>query len=454
MFAFGLLLCMMISAVIQMSAAQQTNARKVNVTEGHNITVTCNVTQMLGNEIFWTKNETNSTFTQQGRVLTFLDVKRVSKGQYLCHRLVHESGSDEIVDDVILDVQYPAKILFAHVGPYVLTENETFSFGCGMEGNPDPNWYIGNRDTGVKIFTANAPAPSVELTGIHVDCTSSGFWECRGSNSLNHGVDVFFGHNITVLCSPRPQQGVTFVVYSDVNQSAVLTMKYLATPLPEVTWTGPRGRNSSHYPQNSSTLLTSLTIPNVQVSDFGNYTLTMKNSIGEYTAEYVLAPKGRPEAPTGLRYSQVTDERVTLHFTAGYNMGSTQLFRVMVVKDDKVEELSNWFVRDNSTDHGAGRQWTITQQALDSETMYTLTVVAENDWRLTSPPATPYVTFRTAALPQPHKRRALVGVVLASVGGAILVVCVVVLVILSARHWRRHGYTDFSKLEKRRQEKC
>lgn len=53
-------------------------------------------------------------------------------------------------------------------------------------------------------------------------------------------------------------------------------------------------------------------------------------------------------------------------------------------------------IKDTSSNHGVGRDWTYTQYNLDSDKYIELTVMAMNDWGYNSKYQSPGITFHTA----------------------------------------------------------
>ena len=76
--------------------------------------IVCNANQTADVEIFWTKNDVNSTFRQNGTYLTFVKISRRSAGEYICYSVNktvgHETESNATVVDIV-DVDVQCKFL-------------------------------------------------------------------------------------------------------------------------------------------------------------------------------------------------------------------------------------------------------------------------------------------------------------------------------------------------------
>ena len=81
----------------------------------------------------------------------------------------------------------------------MVTENETFTISCAIEGNPDPVWSIMNNRT-KQAMVASTMAASATITSWPSRCEDAGFWMCSGYNRLNHNVNTTQGRNVTVFC--------------------------------------------------------------------------------------------------------------------------------------------------------------------------------------------------------------------------------------------------------------
>ena len=77
-----------------------------------------------------------------------------------------------------------------------------------------------------------------------------------------------------------------------LGQTATLVMANFGDPKPKYTWT----YSDSAVPLSKHTdlgFLSILYITNLQLSDFGKYTLNMSNDFGSYVANYELIPFGK-----------------------------------------------------------------------------------------------------------------------------------------------------------------
>ena len=87
-------------------------ATSFKVAEGKDLDITCNASRSTGGIVYWTKNETKSTFRQNGTILRFVNIRRGASGDYICH--LQTDHNTTIVKVIKVDVQCKC-ILFLHV---------------------------------------------------------------------------------------------------------------------------------------------------------------------------------------------------------------------------------------------------------------------------------------------------------------------------------------------------
>lgn len=94
--------------------------------------------------------------------------------------------------------------------------------------------------------------------------------------------------------APKPSQSFPDMRYhleSGLDQAAQFEMDNVGYPYPNYTWSFSEKVLPQEMHQDIG-WLSVLKIPKVKIEDFGNYTLTMTNSIGSYIAVYDLLPAG------------------------------------------------------------------------------------------------------------------------------------------------------------------
>lgn len=98
---------------LALAVGKSSTIHTYTILEGENLLVVCNATNSSDTEIYWTKNDTKSTFIQKGKFLEILNISRSYSGEYICHELntsfpapeYNETDSNVTVDVINVDVQ-------------------------------------------------------------------------------------------------------------------------------------------------------------------------------------------------------------------------------------------------------------------------------------------------------------------------------------------------------------
>lgn len=105
---------------LAVAVAKSSTIHTYTILEGENLLVVCNATNSSDTEIYWTKNDTESSFIEKGRFLEILNINRSYSGDYICHALntsfpvpeYNETDSNVTVDVINVDVQCKYANLF------------------------------------------------------------------------------------------------------------------------------------------------------------------------------------------------------------------------------------------------------------------------------------------------------------------------------------------------------
>lgn len=97
------------------------------------------------------------------------------------------------------------------------------------------------------------------------------------------------------------------------GSAMVFEIPFVGYPKPDVMWFF----NEKNMPKNKRmqvetvSRLTCLRMKNIETTDSGVYTVLVKNSIGEISADIKLVVQDKPSAPQQLTASDVTEDSVT-----------------------------------------------------------------------------------------------------------------------------------------------
>lgn len=164
-----------------------------------------------------------------------------------------------------------------------------------------------------------------------------GVYTCEFDNKV---VDPI-GSNTTLKIEHGPilrrtERKVAF----DTMTRAALECRMQAYPAPAFEWSfqntvitsGSQQYKINQTDETNDVHLSTLTLQQVHVNDYGEYTCSASNSIDSAKTHIRLVPRGPPEAPTNLHAVNITDHSMKLQWNNGFNGGY----------DDTVYVLTYW----------------------------------------------------------------------------------------------------------------
>ncbi|KAL3887072.1 hypothetical protein ACJMK2_027028 [Sinanodonta woodiana] len=298
--------------------------QNISVVEGHAFRYICKPPVTLTRRIWWQKNTTDtSRFFTNGNILNFLNTSRQDAGTYSCFaETVREGILTNITMAIIkLNIQYPAKVTQLWVSAREIDQYRTLSISCTVEGNP-VDFKLLNVETQRQLVSGDA---AVSFTiSMNATCIDEGTYACTANNFLNNST---LTQQVYVWCPPQIDNWHPYpnMKYAKLGDNLTFDLAVWADPQPEFTWFKSEWWNHwlpTPIPsdrQNNTKLTTSLKIQNVGPSDFGNYTVMVKNRLGTLNSTFNLQPQGPPEPPSNLRIVNLTSTTVTLDWFIGYN---------------------------------------------------------------------------------------------------------------------------------------
>ncbi|XP_020621161.1 protein sidekick-1-like [Orbicella faveolata] len=299
------------------------------VTEGDNVTLSCNVDGNPAPSISWTTDgfQVNTTinsrisFSADKKQLTITKVKRTDNGNYRC--VANNSLGNATSDAATVDVQYQPEITL-HPENQTKSEGDNVTLSCNATGNPQPT--ISWTRNGFPVNTSNNSSISFSedkklLTITNVNRTDSGEYRCLANNSLGNEtsdvarLDVQYPPDITV----DPQN--TAVTEGD---NVTLSCNVDGNPAPSISWTtdGFQVNTTINSRISFSADKKQLTITKVKRTDNGNYRCVANNSLGNATSDAAALDVNFAVAPEvtiiGVQEQFVIEGRLLL-LTCQYN---------------------------------------------------------------------------------------------------------------------------------------
>ncbi|XP_022800743.1 hemicentin-2-like [Stylophora pistillata] len=244
-----------------------------NVTEGKNVTLTCNVSGISLPMVTWMTPYGHSAAK---KVLMVTNISRNQAGEYKC-----EASNDcgNALETAIINVQYkPDNVqLMSSAMNNTACKGEAISFNCSADANPAVTYQLFENETA--ILTRNAAgmwSKTLENEGVFV-------YKCVANNSLGSENSRTVAITVDVpssIIQITPHQSVT------EGDNVTLMCNVSGVPPSKVSWMTPNGERVSKY---------KLEVENVHRSEAGEYKCEVSNGCGNATNVTRIDVRFKPE---------------------------------------------------------------------------------------------------------------------------------------------------------------
>ncbi|WAR05109.1 CONT-like protein, partial [Mya arenaria] len=247
-----------------------------------------------------------------------------------------------------------------HEANVTQAEKKSTTFTCMVDSNPPST--INIRKDGELRRSVNH-ATQLEYTIANLACTDAGLYTCDSSNQFNFDKSSAKDLHLFVTCSPRrpPGQDIKLNFTAQLHDNATLQYNVVAYPVPiasQFVWKRCLRRNmciqlsniAAKYEITTMYLSSKLTVFDADIDDFGAYSLSIKNGIGEEIVEDMfLQSVGPPDTPTCFMVisNTVTSSSAVLSWIPGPNNGSPQTFHISYRVLDALGDWPNFSFQDN-----------------------------------------------------------------------------------------------------------
>ncbi|XP_071513616.1 protein amalgam-like isoform X4 [Panulirus ornatus] len=280
------------------------NAQHFSVEVGGEITFPCDVENLGSQVLMFNHIMTNgeqrllfvgeislkpaAKFTKTDSSFVLSGVTRRHAGKYVCR--IETSPVTEL--EHTLDVQYPA--LVRRVSPEVqrVVQGSSVSLECHAEGNPPAaiNW---SRQAG-HLPSGAQSEEGLSITLENVDRHVEGTYICTASNGIGDPSSVSMKIEVEYPPEVITEQAI---LHTGEGDEAKLVCIVHGRPTPHVSWTKDRQPiiSDHHIVEHDSLHRHTLTINKVREEDFGDYTCTAENTLGQ--TKNTLRLTGLPKIP-------------------------------------------------------------------------------------------------------------------------------------------------------------
>ncbi|XP_060605523.1 synaptogenesis protein syg-2-like, partial [Ruditapes philippinarum] len=319
----------------------------ISIHEGSDLNETCQVQK--GNptkeSVSWTRISDDKNWKNSQLIIT--NVSRADDTNYTCtlrSTIIPTIGDETLTirsKTIHLNVFFSSEIKHFTVvkdkssGTFIVNQRDEVSLECTAEANPVSILSIYNTH-GKRIWTVKNR--NVLLYSINnASFENAGKYKCEGRNNYTKDKPSVSELTMIVKCSPRPSRDSIFPNKIAAAQFTNKTLNFVAYEYldeekkTEFMWLHKNisiERNDEKFEIISIGLNSSLSVRNITQMDFGEYSVKVSNTIGEYIHHYMLQAEDKPDVPINLTYKSgsITKSSVTLVWTPGFDGGFPQTF--------------------------------------------------------------------------------------------------------------------------------
>ncbi|MGH0182240.1 UNVERIFIED_CONTAM: hypothetical protein FKN15_009203 [Acipenser sinensis] len=310
-------------------------------------------------------------------------VSREENGLQLTCEAFNEAIRFTKSESVLLRVLYSPSIKSLE-DPTEVDLGDTAEIVCTADANPvTPGmfWWgwLGEEERELTADQQVEEGATGKLVITETKRSDAGLYECTVDNGIAPSAKQAV--RLIVRFKPELQKGVHLskvATSGDGSKTATLSCKAEGIPKVEYSWAKNGVGLDLNHPRYSEDTVhegalhtSTLTIINASAAlDYAIFTCTARNKLGLDVFHIQLVSTSRPDPPTGLQVASVTHNSVTLQWTAGFDGGLEQKFRVRYHWD---EAASFMYV-----DVFPPQATTFTITGLNAETPYNFSVNALN----------------------------------------------------------------------------
>ncbi|XP_071094631.1 neural cell adhesion molecule 1-like [Haliotis cracherodii] len=256
-------------------------------------TATCTAVCNPSCTITWRKDNSDLTSGQ----ISLSNVSRTDQGDYTCQAQNSIGGPQQTSITLVVYYLVSPHLTFNKME---VMENATVTVDCDVDSNPTVEMTVRNVDNNTVLVQRNTNTLSHTIQ--RAQCLHNGSYVCSADNretgTVHHSTMP-----LNVLCSPRHdfRKQLNGVVAQNKNTTAFLTADIIANPLPNFTWYRYGGgfvspiRNTTGITVTSTALQSVLQIYITSDANYGDYAVSVQNSVGQTMMVFTLTSKRNAE---------------------------------------------------------------------------------------------------------------------------------------------------------------
>ncbi|XP_060606553.1 synaptogenesis protein syg-2-like [Ruditapes philippinarum] len=281
-----------------------TNDTVPRVVESEPNTLSCSVTggNPLATLTLTCFNTRSTTLVITNRTVTATITWKAKRNQNNCTCESNHIISGKEITNVKFEVLFPPdKVHFTISGQepegatYAVNNKEDVSLICFTESNPNPDIIVTNAKNERLVLLKNTTI--LRHTLQKVSCVDAGEYECSARNDVTTGHEAKSTLILIVKCLPKPatdslkESIIAVIPYTDVTLQFIAKNYFDEQNKTQFTWY--KQNTSLHYDSSKYMILSYglqsvLIIRNVTQSDYGQYRVVVRNSVGQYIHYFEL----------------------------------------------------------------------------------------------------------------------------------------------------------------------
>ncbi|XP_068685519.1 uncharacterized protein [Montipora foliosa] len=246
------------------------------ITEGRNLTLSCQATGIPAPTVFWVK--TSNGQRTNGTELVFRNISRSEAGEYICEARNSYGNASE---STTIDVQYPPEGIQLHVSEDVVCNGTTISFNCLTQtANPTDLTYQLYENDVMNAYDG------ISSTGVWKKKMTVGevfIYKCMVNNSVGTAICS------TVFVTVNVSSSIQIIPNEVVREGGNITLFCNASGIPEPTVSWINVHNDQRTDGNK------LMFKNITRYQAGEYICEATNPCGNATKSATIDVHFEPE---------------------------------------------------------------------------------------------------------------------------------------------------------------
>ncbi|WAR06254.1 CNTN5-like protein, partial [Mya arenaria] len=221
---------------------------------------------------------------------------------------------------------------------YIVNHGDEIQLKCLIDGDPQPEIYIKRND---EILASVHSGLELQFSKRSSCLEDNGTFTCYAKNELNMEIPsapvypLKYSPKLNVTATNGEDVILTFTVFSNPPPfSALWSFRQDTQQTPQYI------TKDIVYISNDN-MTTDIRISRIRPDEFGEYSVTVHNTLGSISETFYIIPEGPPERPLNfvVKEELITNSTAVVAWTSSFNGGQLQTFYVFL----RQVLTTNWF---------------------------------------------------------------------------------------------------------------